>query len=482
MTRLLLLTALVDGVLGIPAGRPVVGTGAMPVRSPVEAYAVQAPTPRRSPLELAHDLPRLRAWIDAVDRHLPGQTDAAASAVASWSKGQLEVLLLDVTSLLRLLATPDKPRFPRALRAFTVPELEALQELAAQEARHVVERPVAFQPAADTPLVNWRLSAADTRRAVNRLVKRAALLHTDIALLLPAAADRAAELVPVPRPRLPTRSSVQIEDGRQVGVSYYGAHWDVARLLLDEVTPGPGADDTVRQWYRIIAALFSSRLMHAESLVHVTRAQQLFPADAQILAASGRLHETFAAPVIQQFLAGTSGANGDASRALMGSSRSNLRQAETLFSKAVELDDRFAAARLHLGRVLGLQGHHEDAASQLRQAADTADDPLTQYYSWLFLGVEEQALARPDRARESFDTAARLSPRAQSPQLALGQLARRQGDRPGALAALQKVLALSAVDRVSEDPWSTYLTGGIAEAQARLSELRALLFLTPGER
>jgi tetratricopeptide (TPR) repeat protein len=222
--------------------------------------------------------------------------------------------------------------------------------------------------------------------------------------------------------------------------------------------------------------------MHAESLVHLGRAQQLFPGDAEILAAKGRLHETFAAPGIQQFLAGSAGANGDASRALMGSSRSNLRQAEISLSKAVELDGRFAAARLHLGRVLGLQGHHEDAASQLRRAADTADDSMTQYYAWLFLGVEEQALARADRAHESFDKAAGLYPRAQSPQLALGQLARRQGDRAGALAAIQHVLAPSAVDRDSEDPWSTYLAGGVAEAQTRLSELRALLFLTPDER
>jgi tetratricopeptide (TPR) repeat protein len=197
----------------------------------------------------------------------------------------------------------------------------------------------------------------------------------------------------------------------------------------------------VAQWYRIIAALFSSKRMHAESLVHVARARQLFPADARILEANGRLHEAFAAPAIQQFLEGSASAGGDASRALMGSSRSNLRQAETFFSKAVELDGRFAAARLHLGRVLGLEGHHEDAASHLRRVADTADDSLTQYYAWLFLGVEEQALAHPDRAHESFDRAAGRYPRAQSPQLALGQLARRQGDRPGA-SALQHVLAL----------------------------------------
>ena len=262
-------------------------------------------------------------------------------------------------------------------------------------------------------------------------------------------------------------------------MSYYGVHWDLARLLLDEVTPDPGADDRVGQWYRIIAALFASKAMHAESLTHLARARQLFPADARILAASGRLHESFAAPAVQQFLEG--GAGVQASRTLMGSSRSNLRQAEIFFSKAVELDAGFAAARLHLGRVLGLEGRHEDAASQLRRAADTADDSLTRYYAWLFLGVEQQALLDADRARESFGRAAALYSRAQSPQLALGQLARRQGDRPGALAAIQRVLALSVVDRASEDPWSTYLSGGVAEAQTQLSELRALLFLPRDE-
>ena len=180
----------------------------------------------------------------------------------------------------------------------------------------------------------------------------------------------------------------------------------MARLLLDQATPDPGADDTVRQWYRSIAALFSSKRMHAESIVHVERGRQLFPADAQILAANGRLHETLRRsrhPAVPRWRSRRG--QGRAQR-LMGSARSNLRQAEAFFSKAVELDGRFAAARLHLGRVLGLQGHHADAASQLRQAADTADDSLTRYYAWLFLGVEEQALARPDRARESFDKAA----------------------------------------------------------------------------
>jgi tetratricopeptide (TPR) repeat protein len=234
----------------------------------------------------------------------------------------------------------------------------------------------------------------------------------------------------------------------------------------------------VRQWYRTIAALFASHHLWAELRAHLARARRLYPADAEILAANGRLHETFAAPRIQSFLETVGRANLTDS---IGSPRSNLRQAETFFRKAVELDGGSVEARLHLGRVMTLEGRHEEAANQLR-AATAAGNSWTQYNAWLFLGVAEQSLGRADRARECFDKAAALYPRAQSAYLALSQLARRSGDRASALAAIGQVLGLSASDRQREDPWLTYLQGSAAEAQTRLSELRAVLFLTQAER
>jgi tetratricopeptide (TPR) repeat protein len=462
MTRLLVLAALV-----------VVAVGDTPA-SPV-------PPQPRSALRLAHDLPRLREWIDAVDRHIPDQADVAAIGVASWSRAQLEVLFLDVKALLQLITTPDRPRFPGGVRAFTLPELQELQDLAVREAQRVVDSPVKLRELAGAHLVILQLTAADARRAVNRLVKRATLLHTDIALLVPAAADRPAESpVPAQLSLLAPRPAAQVADGRQVGVTYYGAHWDFARLLLDQVTPEPASDVTVRQWYRAVAALCASEHLLAESDVHLARARQLFPADPEIVAASGRLHETYASSRIQHFL--ETGPHVDGPRALIGSSRSNLRQAETFFRKAVQLDGSFAGARLHLGRVAALQGHHEEAASELRRVAVTSGDSLTQYYAWLFLGVEEQSLGRPENARESFDHAAALYPRAQSPYLALSQLARHGGDRVGALRAIEQMLTLSAEDRERGDPWWTYLAGSATDAQTLVSELRAVLFLTPDER
>jgi tetratricopeptide (TPR) repeat protein len=452
----------------------VVAAGDVAARGPVP------PQPRPA-LRLGHDVPRLREWIDAVDRHNPGQPDVAAIAVGSWSRAQLEVLFLDLKALLQLITTPDKQRFPRALRDFTLQELLELHELAIREARRVADHPVKLPDLTGLHLVTWQLTAADARRAVNRLLKRATLLHTDIALLVPAAADRPAEsIIPVPRPLLAPRASVQIEDGRQVGVTYYGAHWDFARLLLDEVTPDPAGDITVRQWYQAVAALFAIEHLMAESHVHLARALQLFPADPEIVAANGRLHETYASPQIQHLL--ETGAQAGGHPVLIGSLRSNLRQAEMFFSKAVELDGSFAEARLHLGRVVGLEGHHEDAANLLRRVAAAGGDSLTQYYAWLFLGAEEQSLGHPDSARESFDKAADLYPRAQSPYLGLSQLARSNGDRLGALRAIQQVLALSADDRPREDPWWTYLAGSAAKARTLLSETRAVLFLTRQER
>jgi tetratricopeptide (TPR) repeat protein len=162
---------------------------------------------------------------------------------------------------------------------------------------------------------------------------------------------------------------------------------------------------TTRGSGQTIAALFASEHQLSESRAHLERARRIFPADPQILAASGRLHETFAAPGLQLFVDTGSPAN-DLS-IIIGSTRSNLRQAQAYFSRLVELDAASAETRLHFGRVLGLQGRHDDAASELRRAAAAASDPLTQYYASLFLGVEEQALGQPDRARESFEAAPR---------------------------------------------------------------------------
>ena len=101
----------------------------------VSTVATSAPAPSQSLNRLAHDLPRLREWIDFVYRHKPGERDGAAINVGSWSRSELDVLLFDLKSLLQLIARPDGLKLPRAARPFTLPEMLQLRDLADREAQ-----------------------------------------------------------------------------------------------------------------------------------------------------------------------------------------------------------------------------------------------------------------------------------------------------------------------------------------------------------
>jgi tetratricopeptide (TPR) repeat protein len=425
--------------------------------------------PLTARVPLGHDPSRLRMWLEAADRHLPGQEDPPAVLVGSWTINQLETVYFDFTAFVQLVARPDeKPKLPATVRGLAPAELTALRQLAASRA-----------PANGLDPNDPRAADA-ARHTVNRLVKRAALLHTDIAALIGgnSTADRlAAEASPV---LLQPRLTVRIVDARQVGVDYYGCHWDVARLLLAQVRPSPPADLQVRDWYRAVAALFASRSLLAESHAHLERAESLFPADAEIARAAGVLHEAEASPGIQRFVEST--APDSSLRSSIGSTRSNLRQAQTSHRKAVALNPDSAEARLHLGRVTALLGGHDEAARELRRAGDAAREPRTRYYAWLFLGVEEDALGHAGAARVAFENAAQLYPRAQSPWLALSQLARRHGERTDARRFIEEVWSRSDDDRVREDPWPTYLTGPPVDPDTVLADVRTALYLADAER
>ena len=104
-----------------------------------------------------HDFPRLREWLSAIDRHEPGAMDAAAIAVGSWQRDQLDVLFLDVRTLVLLISATGGPMAVGGIPGFTHEEFRQLQLLALQV---------------------WPSRA-------NRLRTRGALLHADIAMLLP---------------------------------------------------------------------------------------------------------------------------------------------------------------------------------------------------------------------------------------------------------------------------------------------------------
>jgi tetratricopeptide (TPR) repeat protein len=182
--------------------------------------------------------------------------------------------------------------------------------------------------------------------------------------------------------------------------------------------------------------LYLASQRHLAALrAHLNAARFVFPSDPVIAFISGCLHEALSAPDLQmagQYYARAGGRGGT-----IDSAEKNLDEATTYFRRAVEFDPDFVEARIHLGRVLRLQSHHDQSANELRRAIASAEDPLLAYFGHLFLADTEQARGHDDVARESALRAAGLFPRAQSPHLALAYLARRRGEREAAERALE---------------------------------------------
>ena len=131
-------------------------------------------------------------------------------------------------------------------------------------------------------------------------------------------------------------------------------------------------------------------------------------------------------------------------------------RAERFFRETLTIQPDHLEARVRHGHVLGALGRHEQAADALRTAIKDGVTGELLYLAEMFLGSQEVALGHLTQARVRFERAASLYPRAQSPRIALSQLARRAGDRAGAQRELRVIAALPSDDRQREDPWWNY--------------------------
>jgi tetratricopeptide (TPR) repeat protein len=390
---------------------------------------------------------RIGHWVDAVMQHRPGANDAALERVASMSIADIQTLAIDAQTLLTLM------RHPRAMRFFTpgpgskqieirysVAEIEALRSLAKRMA-----------PREDNDALNSRL--------VNGFLERAALLEGDVAML------GTTETVPMTHapPGGAFNYRVKVSDGQMLSIYQGPLHWALARKMLDLITPNPASDPMVRAWY--IATIAQLEAAEQHDTDHLERASAIFPLDPVILFFNGCLHEVYASDRVQAAVKVMHLPPGLSLG--VGSARSELQLAEAFLKKAVAADAEAPEARLHLGRVLGLLGRHQEAAVELGRAEDRLGDEMHEYYAALFLGREEEALGRLDAAQVSYERAASLYPGAQSAHLALSQLAWRRPDRTAALTAIR-----DALDATGEDPWWTYDVAHAHRAGALLDELR----------
>lgn len=388
----------------------------------------------------------LMKWRAAVEAHSPGLLGGADIDVAAWPEDRLATVVADIVELARFLgrAHPRPGRRSRALtvsydgRALTIEEVRQLLGLSEDEA---------------------------ARGDVSGLANRGALLHTDIATALDGLD---------PRVRSPSAAgqpgAVLVLDGEEQGVSDRGPHWRVARSLLDLIPASTPAANVRRQWYVATAAYLQSRSSLADLVPHMAKARQVLPADAEILFYSGAMHETMAAPFVQE-----------AARRItlppgmvldVTSARTHLRAARTFFRRALDAAPGRAEARVRLGRVLGMLGDHREAAVELERALSVPLTPRLEYYASLFLGGEHVRLGRPDAARKSFARASALYPAAQSPRLGLSTVARAAGRRGEAAEVLMGAVTGQHPGDDSRDPWWTYFAENKEEADRLLAAWR----------
>jgi hypothetical protein len=196
-------------------------------------------------------------------------------------------------------------------------------------------------------LLGERVEAARKQGQLDYVLRRAAMLHADVAM------SSGSELFDSGSTQLvgAVRRLTIGEDGRNTA-TYFGAiHWDIARSLLDVVRPA--GDPMVLLWYQATATWMQANAYH-EDTDHLVQGVRLFPKDATLLPLSGCEHELFAPPSIQA--ATRSIVLPPGYELAVKSDETELRDAEALFRRALAQQPEHLEARLRLGRVLLMRG------------------------------------------------------------------------------------------------------------------------------
>jgi tetratricopeptide (TPR) repeat protein len=396
----------------------------------VVAASVGAPASERAE--------RARRWMEDVIRHQPGTMDAAAVEVASWSNADLQTLWVDLTTIGELLYRPKLPYFA------------------------IVDRRLSRKPVNYTPAEVEQLKGIATRgREIfgpDGTLRRGALLHADIGMNVRLATE---EIRPQ-KTIAPERVTVHIGDGQALDVGSTAIHWETARTLVDRAPH----DTFARDWYRATSAWME---LHGDHDVdHIDHAVQLFPDDPDLLFLDGCMHEGLASPQIQTSIQSMKLPAGFSMN--VGSARSELKLAENALRRAVNFRLSVPDWHLHYGRVLDLLGEHDAAIRELSEASGALDDDDLEYVGVLFVGAAQEAAGHLDAARAAYESAAGQAPAAQSPVLALMELARRRGDRGAALQELRRLSAMADSDD-RDDPWWNYWVSHVRNAGDLLKAL-----------
>ena len=355
-----------------------------PIATRPFAFRLSAPG---QPPSLANGRVYLARWLDAVERHEPGTQDEAAGGVTTWTVERLA----DVVNVFEIDTDPS--------RSDSV-----------------------------------------------GLLKRAVLLHTDVAF---RAAARGAN------PDIPWRYATS---SLHLGVAFELVNWLGKRTTAE--------DAFIRAWCRAVASALGALREIQSTPVFVEWAVSRFPGEPDLLFLAGTVHEVLASPQVQE-----DPDTLDVDKC--GSAEDNLFAAEGFYERALTLAPALTEVRARFGRVVGQMGRHEQALVEMRRALHENLRPELTYYVNVFIGENEEALGRTDRARAAYETAIELQPEVQFAYLALSRLERSAGNRPASVHAVQRMLTRPVPATADFDAWGVYYTAGEAlQAGRHLEEFR----------
>jgi hypothetical protein len=424
------------------------------------------------PARAASRVDRVEQWLRALAGHAPGEVDEPLRSFAVWSPDDWQKLVQDAQLVALLLEDPDRANLglqTLGSRRRTQPDLLPLEVQDLRRIACALRGGAATGCASGSARLDPELDALATRAARARqrgderyVVRLAILLHTDL-IAWGGTQDAA-----------PARLAVDVTDGQGGGSADDTVHWAIAYGVLDALSAGQNRaapDAWIRDWY-VATAMLMQQNGRSDQL-HVDRALKAFPDDPDVRFISACQHEIDASPVIQQALQAVAASLPRGASTSIANTRGELRAAESDLRAVVARRGNWGEAHLRLGRVLAQLGNRQQSEVHLQRALDaTADDAPLNYLAALFLGATHEQAGRFDRARDLYARAAGHFPTAPSAQLALSQLARRQGDGAGAEQALQNLLTGSDAQTVS-DPWWHYLTLQARDSGTRLDRLRA---------
>ena len=253
---------------------------------------------------------RVEQWLKAILHHQPGTPDESGRTVGSWSIDELNALaagqgvLIQLTQNLTQLTTTTRAFFrlapPRGI-PYSAAQWRRLQVLACAAAGAVgdsacIELRAAAELDSELTQLADRAAAARTRGDAYDVIRRGALLHTDVAMAGPIRPQR---------PAVDASASggllVRAFDGQQTDLELRAPHWMMARALLDAVRPAH--DAMVRAWYQATSTWMQQRLV--ADTKHFARGRTLFPEAADLWFVSGCQHEWLATSSVQTMTSGS---------------------------------------------------------------------------------------------------------------------------------------------------------------------------------